>query len=219
VKNVIRFVTVTYTAKIKDTNELLEKTKEPKHFILGSHMLIKGLENALEEMNPGQEKRIVITPKNAYGERNPQLVRLVPKQIFVKHKMTPHPGMVIALEGIPARVQTVSGGRVRVDFNHMLAGRTLEYQIKIEKNITTDNEKIRVLFELVFPNIPQKDLKVEKSENSITIKLPKECLALKDLQERKDAFIENVKKFLKIENVKVIEELPLEEPKKIEDNI
>lgn len=215
----IRFVTVTYTAKIKDSNEIFEKTREPRSFILGSHMLIKGLEKALEEMNPGQERRIVITPKDAYGERNPRLVRLVPMQIFVKHKMTPHPGMVVALEGMPARIQTVSGGRVRVDFNHMLAGRTLEYKIKIERNVTSDDEKIRVLFEMVFPKISSKDLKVEKKENSLVIKLPKECLTLKDLQERKEVFIENVKKFLKIENIKVIEELPIEEPKKVTERV
>ena len=209
----IRFIRVAYTARIKDTGEIFEKTKESKPLIVGSNMLIKGLENTLQEMNAGQEKKIVIPPKEGYGERNPSLVRLVPMQIFVKHKMTPYPGMVVSLEGLPARIQTVSGGRVRVDFNHLLAGKTLEYRIKIEKTVTSADEKIRILFEMLFPKIPSKGLKVEKKENRITIVLPKGCLALKDLQERKKALIENIKKFLGVENVKVIEELPMEQPK------
>ena len=207
----IRFVRVRYTAKIKDTGEIFEKTKEPRPMIVGSDMLIKGLEKALQGMEAGQEKKIVIPPKEAYGERNPSLVRLVPMQIFVKHKMTPYPGMVISLEGLPARIQTVSGGRVRVDFNPMLAGKTLEYQIKIEKTVTSIDEKIKILFGMLFPGIPSKDLKIEKKENGITIILPKGCLALKDLQERKNAFVENIKKLLKMENVKVTEELPIKQ--------
>ncbi len=55
--------------------------------------------------------------------------------------MTPHVGMELTSEGHKGRVLTVSGGRVKVDFNHDLAGKNLEYSIVISDIIEDDEEK------------------------------------------------------------------------------
>ena len=53
--------------------------------------------------------------------------------------------MPVQLDNMLARVQSVSGGRVRVDFNHELAGKELTFDIKVVDVITKDEDKIRAL--------------------------------------------------------------------------
>ncbi|MBN2518690.1 MAG: hypothetical protein JXB14_07605, partial [Candidatus Altiarchaeota archaeon] len=67
-----------------------------------------------------------------------------------KQGMTPVPGMVFEVEGRPARIQSVSGGRVMVDFNHPLAGKETEYKVKVREVAKTENDKIKYLLEKSF---------------------------------------------------------------------
>ena len=60
---------------------------------------------------------------------------------FKKQGMKPEVGMAITSDGTTGIIRSVSGGRVRVDFNHELAGKNLEYDIKVIKVIDDDVEK------------------------------------------------------------------------------
>ena len=72
------------------------------------------------------------------------------------------------------RVQSVSGGRVRVDFNHALAGREIEYEIKVENEITNKKEIAETIYEKYYSFVP--GVKKEIKENKLTIQLTKEVL-------------------------------------------
>jgi FKBP-type peptidyl-prolyl cis-trans isomerase SlyD len=71
---------------------------------------------------------------------------------FRKQSIKPQVGMSITSEGSTGKIRSISGGRVRVDFNHELAGKTLQYQIKVQKIIEDDVEKIRSMIDLHYPN-------------------------------------------------------------------
>jgi FKBP-type peptidyl-prolyl cis-trans isomerase SlyD len=117
------------------------------------------------------------------------------------------PGLVVVLENnLPGRIQSVSGGRVRIDFNHELAGKTLEYELKIEEKIADEKDKIKALFEMVFPRSPVSELKVEKGENETEIVLPKDCTKLADLQARKITLISQLKKYACVDKIRITEE-------------
>jgi FKBP-type peptidyl-prolyl cis-trans isomerase 2 len=45
--------------------------------------------------------------------------------------MTPYPGMIVSVNRLRGKVLSVSGGRVRVDFNHPLAGKTLRFDVEV----------------------------------------------------------------------------------------
>ncbi len=216
-------VRVSFTGRIKDTDRVFDTTYAevakkagtfsehltygPAPMILGENRLIPGLEQALSKMKSGEEKTVVIHPKDAFGEREPELVKLVPLKVFKANGINPAPGLVVILENnLPGRVQSVSGGRVRVDFNHELAGKTLEYELRMDEKLTDEKEKIRALFELVFPRIPVKDLKISRKEKELELVLPKECTKLEDLQVRKLGLIKYLKKCVVEDKIQVTEE-------------
>ena len=117
--------------KVFDTSE----GKEPLEFKLGEGRVILGFEKAVIDMAVGEEKEIKIPPKEAYGERNEESVRDFPRDKFPENVMK---GTVVALtspEGkkIFARVKNVNDKEVKIDFNHPLAGKTLNFKIKLVK--------------------------------------------------------------------------------------
>ena len=69
--------------------------------------------------------------------------------------------MPLSLDGQHGIVRTVDGGRVRVDFNHELAGKDIIYEIEIVDTIDDNVEKIKGLIEVYYGN-PNIDL--EKTE-------------------------------------------------------
>jgi FKBP-type peptidyl-prolyl cis-trans isomerase 2 len=216
-------VRVSFTGRVKDTGKVFDTTYAeaakkagifnehlsygPTPMILGENRLIPGLENALSKMKSGEEKTVVVHPKDAFGERDPELVKLVPLKVFKANGINPAPGLVVVLENnLPGRVQSVSGGRVRVDFNHELAGKALEYELKMDERLSDEKEKIRAIFELVFPRIPVKELKIARKEKELELVLPKDCTKLEDLQVRKIGLVKYLKKVVGEDKIQVTEE-------------
>jgi len=216
----IKFVKVTYTGKEKNTGKIFDtndkKTAEEKGIynpqfnykpvlmILGKNQLIKGFEEVLEKMKVGEEKTVEIPPEKAYGERKSDLIKLVPLQIFKNNKINPTPGMILELEGKPARIQSVSGGRVRVDFNHELAGKILIFKIKLEEEIENQEDKVKALIEQVFPF--EKNTKIKINNDEVEINVSKQSTLMKDYQSRKILLIQQIKNILGYKNIKIIEE-------------
>jgi FKBP-type peptidyl-prolyl cis-trans isomerase SlyD len=65
----------------------------------------------------------------------------------------------------------VSGGRVRLDFNHELAGKNLEYQVKVAGIIEDDAEKVKSLIELHYrtPNLDSEKHQVDIDDDKVII--------------------------------------------------
>jgi len=214
------FIKVTYTGKEKDTGRIFDTNNKkvaeknnmynpnlnykPILMILGKKQLIQGFEEALEKMKAGEEKTVEIPPEKGYGVRKPELVRLVPLQVFKQNKIDPKPGMILQLEGTPARIQSVSGGRVRVDFNHELSGKTLIFEVKLEEKIEKQDDQLKELVKQVFPFEEEVNSKIDGK--NVEINIGKKSTAMKDYDGRKMLLIQQIKTMLDMENVKVIEE-------------
>jgi len=157
------FVQIEFTGKSNDkifdtTNP--EEAKEiglqnpevikPIIISVGSQMVLKGLDEALDNKELNKKYSITLDPENAFGKRDPSLIRTYSLNHFKKNNMNPYPGMAIQLDNTVAKVLSVSGGRVTMDFNNPLAGRPVTYDFKITKKITNDNEKINSLQDFFF---------------------------------------------------------------------
>ena len=86
--------------------------------------------------------------------------------------MNPYPGMTLQLDNTIAKVISVSGGRVMMDFNNPLAGKEINYTFKITKKITDNEEKINTIQEFFLKQkyefkIDTKDKKVIFKEKMI----------------------------------------------------
>ncbi|MFH1390841.1 MAG: peptidylprolyl isomerase [Candidatus Diapherotrites archaeon] len=182
-------VLIEFTGKISETGKIFDTTDEktakehglykehavfkPIPVVIGNGDVLKGLDAALKEMKEGETKNVELSPEKAFGQRKKELVVVIPVKQFTERKIKPFPGLIVDLNGNYGRVQTVSGGRVRVDLNNDLAGKDVEYSVKIIKEIKTPKEKAEVLTKKYFP---MKDKKAEtKLEKDILkVKFPKE---------------------------------------------
>lgn len=119
---------------------------EPTLVILGAGMILPGVEKQLLEMKVGEKKDFSVPVEEGFGPRNPKLVKTFSLQPFLKQKVSPSPGSFVDIDGLRGKVQSVSGGRVRVDFNNPLAGKELQYQVTVVSVISDPAEKISSLF-------------------------------------------------------------------------
>ncbi len=108
--------------------------KDPLKFTQGKHQIIPGLEAALEGMKKGETKQVTVGPEQAYGEPNPQAVQEVPIDKIPEAARK----VGATLQGKDAqgrmvhpRVTEIKDQVVVLDFNHPLAGKTLNFDVKI----------------------------------------------------------------------------------------
>lgn len=132
-------VTVEYTGTLENGEvfDSSEKHGKPLEFELGSGQVIKGFDDALMGMKEGEEKKISLKPEEAYGEPKAELVKQVPRDQLPKEQ-EPKEGMVLLLslpdgKQVPAKIAKVGENEVSIDLNHPLAGKTLNFTLKLVK--------------------------------------------------------------------------------------
>lgn len=147
-----------------------EKIKyKPVPVILGSEMVIPGMGEELLKMKVGEKKKVKIKPEKAFGDRKPDLVRVVPIKAF-EGQITPRAGLVVDFSGMRGRIQSVSGGRVRIDFNNPLAGKILEYDLEVTEKIEGKENCVLSVFE--FFGMENIDAEIKEKEAIIKGKVP-----------------------------------------------
>lgn len=214
-------ILVDYTAKVKDSNEVFETTREeeakksdlfdptrkyePRLISIGEGWVLKGLDEALEAANIGDKIDVEITPDKGFGERDSNKVRMVAQRKLGEKADEVRVGDVIELDNRTGIVRYVGSGRVQIDFNHRFAGRTLTYDVDIVKKLESDDDKIR---SLIKRRLPLDDEKIKTNLKGITleIELPEETLLAEGLQIIKRAAANDVFKFVPtLKEIKFIE--------------
>ena len=183
---------------------------------VGSGMLVPGLDEALLEMEVGEERELELPPEKAFGKRDPSKVKIVSIKEFKKHKVNPVVGMPVNIDGNAGRIASINGGRVLVDFNHELAGKTVKYTLKIEDVIEEPEEIVKELIKLYAPRIDVDDLKIKLTKKTATINLPESAVFLNNLQMIKMAVANELIKRLGIEKVSFVDTFTKKEEKKKE---
>jgi len=228
------FILIDYVIRAKDTGELIETTiedvakkenkyevdrvYEPLLVIVGENRIIRGLEEHIENFGEAEkEMQVEIPPEKAYGVRDSSKVKIVSVRELIRNNIIPEVGKTVELNGQVGVVKAVTGGRVLIDFNHPLAGKTLLCTYKIVKIIEDDSEKIRHLLHRRYRRIPLDRFKVsiDQNTNSVTIEVPKEILLDRDLQLVKAIVAEEIYRFIgKYNTVMYIEKFEKETEKK-----
>ncbi len=129
-------IKVEYTGKLDDGTVFdTSEGKEPLEFEVGAGQVIPGFETKIMGMKEGEEKDIKIEAKDAYGERNEDMVQAVPKEkIDVGQEVKE--GMTLGVQApngqkVPVKVTKVDDKNVYLDMNHPLAGKDLSFKVKI----------------------------------------------------------------------------------------
>ncbi len=188
---------------------------KPILIVIGKDHIVKGVDKVIKDMNVGEEKKIELEPKDAYGERNQDLVRVISINDFRKRDIEPYPGLKIDLDGLPAVVTSVNSGRVIVDANHPLAGEKVVFDIKIIEKVEKTEDKLKELFDSY--SLSPSSYKIENKVLNLTFdsKIKKDA----DYLIKKSNLVNAILNYLdEIEKVVSIEEYEKEkekeEPKK-----
>ena len=117
--------------RVVDTSE----GGEPLQFIQGMGHIIPGLEHELYNMQVGESKSVIVPPKEGYGETDATAFMDVPREAFPDN-VPMEKGTELELRdqaGHPvyARIDDVSDANVRLNMNHPLAGKELNFDVKI----------------------------------------------------------------------------------------
>ena len=154
-----------------------DRKYEPMTIILGENEMLPKVEEALSGMKEGEKKTVKLTSVESFGDRNSKFVVVMPLKSFIDQKINPVPGLIIRgeINGTvqAGKVQSVSGGRVRVDFNHPLAGREIEYEVKIEKEVKGKKEVGEALYDKYYGKLS--GAKKELKGDDLYITLPKDA--------------------------------------------
>ena len=143
-------VSIHCIGKLKN-GEVFENTYEAEPFIfqVGSPEIIPGLSEAIIGMEEGEVKEVLIPYDKAFGPRDENLVRTIPKNAL-NLDIEPEAGLMLNLiidtphgeMTFPATVIKVTDNEIVLDLNPPLAGEDLVFQIKLVKIITTEEDVI-----------------------------------------------------------------------------
>jgi FKBP-type peptidyl-prolyl cis-trans isomerase 2 len=127
------FILVDYTSKVKETGDVFDTTSEeiakekklykegeiyePKLVVVGEGWVLKALDEALLTFKLKKKESVEIPPENAFGNRDPEKVKLVPIRRLVARGINPRLGAQIEYDKRLATVRTMGSGRVTLDFN------------------------------------------------------------------------------------------------------
>ncbi len=136
-------VAIDYVLK-DDDGKLLDQSQpdQPLIYLHGHKNIIPGLESALLGRTEGESLEVRVTPVDGYGEANPELEQVVPRDRFQGVESL-EVGMQFQAgtdQGpVTVRIVKVDDDDVTVDGNHPLAGKHLNFDVTVQ-NIRTASE-------------------------------------------------------------------------------
>jgi FKBP-type peptidyl-prolyl cis-trans isomerase SlyD len=127
-------VTLAYTLKVDDQVVDTSDEGDDLQFIQGAGEILPALEEHLYGMQVGDSKQLTLQPMDGYGEVDPEAVVEIPREEFAELPLKV--GVELELKDEDneihyARVEAVSKENVTLNFNHPLAGKTLDFSVRV----------------------------------------------------------------------------------------
>ncbi|WP_135854651.1 FKBP-type peptidyl-prolyl cis-trans isomerase [Halorussus salinus] len=139
------FIRLDYTARTVDDGDIVDTTDpevaeeeglddeerdfEPRTIVLGEGHIFESVEEDLVGKDIGHSGSTTIPAAEAFGEGDPDEIKTVSADKIPEDER--YPGAHVNVDGEHGHVETIIGGRARVDFNHPLAGEDIEYDYEI----------------------------------------------------------------------------------------
>ena len=156
-------VKLAYTARTVEGGQLVDTTDEevaeddgidteqqefgPRTIVLGENHIFPDVEQDIYGKEVGDEGDVNVAAADAFGEYDEEEVRTVSKDKIPEDDR--YPGAHVDIEGEHGHVETIIGGRARVDFNHPLAGEDVEYDYEILEEVTDREEKAQGIIQMM----------------------------------------------------------------------
>jgi len=156
------FVRLSYTIRTIEDGNLVDTTDEelaeeegidteeqefgPRTIVIGAGHVFDAVEADLKGKEVGDTGTVEIDAVDAFGEFDPDQVRTVSADKIPEDSR--YPGAHVNVDGEHGHVETIIGGRARVDFNHPLAGEAIEYDFEIVDVVSDRLERAQGLLDM-----------------------------------------------------------------------
>ena len=203
------FLLIDYVAEVKETGKVFDTTKEdiarkerlelrevyePKLVVVGEGWVLKALDESLTKLSLKKPETIEISPAEAFGPRNPEKVKMISLRKLREKGIAPRLGMQVEYDRKLATVRAVGGGRVQLDFNPPLAGKTLVYAVTAVKKLRTRAERFMALIHRRIPAVEVSKFNIQPTRTSVSIELPEEAFYIEGVQLAKRGIAEDIRK-------------------------
>jgi peptidylprolyl isomerase len=216
------FILIDLTGKVKETNEVFDTTLEevakkenlqkegeiyePRLIVVGEGWVLKALDDSFPTMEVSKTSTVEIPPEKAFGPRDAEKVKRVHIKQLTEKGINPAIGMRVEYGGKNAIIRSIGAGRVLLDFNPPLAGKTLVYNVTVNKKLETEEEKIGSLIHRRIPVVEEGKFNFAVSAKTLTINMPEDTFYLEGVQIAKRGIALDIQKFFpELEEVKYIE--------------
>ncbi len=205
------FILIEMTGKALETGEVFDTTSEevarekgihregntygPRLVVVGDGWVLRGLDARLRGVKPEEQTSIEVPPAEAFGERDPNNVQLIPYRVLRSKGVNPVPGAELEIDGRQAVIRAVGAGRVQVDYNHPLAGRKIVYDIKVIKIIEDEKDKVKALIGRRFTGVDAEKFGQKMGKKKMTITVPDEVFFGENVQIAKRGLAMDVLKY------------------------
>ena len=159
-------VVVDYTGRTKD-GEVFDTTRAedaakaglpsdkkyaPMLVSVGAGWVLKGLDEALEGAELDKEVTVEVPPAKGFGEVSYSKIRVMRSRKLGDEEEKASVGDRVEIDGKSGTIRHMGSGRVKVDFNHRHAGKTLVYDIRVLRAVETDGDKVEALLDRHLPD-------------------------------------------------------------------
>jgi len=134
----------------------------------------------IDEILPGmkyfEEKVLELDAEDAFGKREGKKIKRISTRKYRKNMNEP-PKLGATYKnkkGEQGRVIKIGSGRVFLDFNHPLAGKDVEYRVKVVDKIEDFKDQVRAFIErrMPGPTAEMMELDLDKEEKTLFINIP-----------------------------------------------
>ncbi|SFR44413.1 MULTISPECIES: FKBP-type peptidyl-prolyl cis-trans isomerase [Halorubrum] len=177
------FVRVAYTIRTADDGRVIDTTDEetaedaeidvdeydfePRIIALGAGHVFSSVEEAFLGASVGDEGTVDVPAEDAFGAYDPDEVETVKADKIPEEDR--YPGAQIQIDNRQGHLETIIGGRARVDFNHPLAGEDLEYEYEILARIDDREEQAAGMLGMYLQEAPEVRIEtVTEEEETVT---------------------------------------------------
>lgn len=195
------FLELNYIGKIKSTGQVFDLTDKetaeslgllqegfkygPRVICVGQKEILPGIDRELLNKEVPSKITVELKPEEAFGQRNEKAIKVVSTNIFLEQNVTPVPGLQISVGGMIGTIKSVSGSRTTLDFNPILAGKEVVYELELKSIVNDTKVQLTNLFENAF-HLAQTEYSINYEGNKATIKLTVSLpQQLKELFEKK----------------------------------
>jgi len=200
--------------KLVDTSiEALAKENDVYHehrkygdevIVVGSDKQFPEINESLEKSEEGKEYEVIIPAEKAYGLRDNKNIKVHTVREFQRQEINPVVGQEISLNNRRGKVLSVTPGRVLVDYNHPLAGKTIYYKYKVNQVIQDPAEKLLSIVHMYYQ--PEKeDFSCSVEDGNAIINVPEDAKFDPVWLNAKYLVVNDVRKYLPEEDISVRE--------------